>query len=83
METGSNNIIMMLNPKTGLMERQPTYQELYQLVEDALENLRLMRQVGKPPETSTIVAGYELFDRWQGLRGLPPFFSEFENGKLV
>jgi hypothetical protein len=68
MEAGTSNITMILNPKTGLMERQPTYAELYQLVEDALENLRLMRQAGKSPETSTIVAGYELFDRWRELR---------------
>jgi hypothetical protein len=53
-------------------KRRPTHKELYDLCRDTLGNLRLMRQLERLPmaEQSTVIAdGYDLFDRWNLIRG--------------
>lgn len=75
--TATQNITSLV--VNGDVRRIPTQEEVTGLLEDALENLRLMRQIDSllPEKRSKVIAaGYELFDRWQKLRGLPEFGSD-------
>ena len=77
--SSSSNITYLPDPVTGVFRRQPTYEELYQLLRDSLENLRLMRQLQSLPDdrqAKVLTDGYELFDRWQQIRGMPKFGEE-------